>query len=490
MKITTEDLGSRQILLTIEVDPERVDSALHSVARRISREYSIPGFRRGRAPYHIVLRRFGREALLQEVLDDLGQEVVQEALEKEDVEPYGAGSLDDVQLDPLVLKLRVPLRPTVELGDYRALRLEAEAVVVDEAEIDTELERLRQDNAILEPAGERPAQMGDWVSVDVKGDVGGESFVREEGYGMVLDPEDKEFELGFSEQIVGMAPGEDKEFTLTLGENWGEEKIGKEATFSATVGEIRSRLIPELDDDLARTVGDYDTLEELAQAIRARFEEKAQGEADGVYTEEVLGVLVDSATIEYPPDLIDDQIDDLAKDLERRLEPQGIKLDDYVKLTGQTEEAFRDSLRPQAETIVRRGLVLGEVARQEELDVEGTEVDQRIALLSSSWGEQAGEVREVLSEPDSLRSIANTLLTDKAVQRLVAITKGEAPPLDAAGDEGVEEPDPVPAETESEGTEQGNLKVVDTSAQEPEAILLENVETPDVEAGESPEIDL
>jgi trigger factor len=434
LKITTEDLGERQIMLTIEVEEERVDRALRGVARKLGKEYNIPGFRRGRAPYSVVLQRFGREALLQEALDDLAQEVYVESLESEDLEPYDIGSLEDVQLDPLVLKLRVPLRPVVDLGDYRQLRVEPPAVKVDPDEIDAELERLRQDQAMLEPAGERPAEIGDWVSLDIVAKVGDESLLNQEAHELVLDAEDVEPEAGFSQQIVGMAAGDEKEFELTLGDQWGDERTGQKGRFQVSLREVRARIVPDLDDDLARTVGDFDTFAELRDDVERQFEEVAQRDVDAQYAEEAIEALLNGATIEFPPDLLKDQIDDLAKDVERRLEPQGVSLEDYYKLSGQTEEAFRDSLKPRAEAILKRGLALAELAQLEQLDVEGDEVEKRISRLSSSWGERAGEVREVLSAPESLRSIASNLLADKAVQRLMAIARGEAPELESETD--------------------------------------------------------
>jgi trigger factor len=464
LKITTEDLGDRQVMLAVEVDEERVDRAMRGAARRVARDYSIPGFRRGRAPYHVILQRFGREALLQDALEDMLQEVYEETIEAEGLEPYDMGSLEDVQLEPLVLKMRVPLVPIVDLGDYRELRVEPPVVTVDEDEVDAEVERLRQANAILEPAGDRPAELGDWVSLDVNADLGDETLLREEGHETVLDVEAKEFELGFAEQIVGLKTGEEKEFALTLSDDWGEARSGQEAVFTVTLGEVRSRTLPDLDDDLARTVGDFDTLDEMRQSVNDQFEENAQRAADSQYTEEVLEALVDSATTEYPPDVIKDRVDAMLESLEQRLEPQGIALDDYFKVTGQTEEDVRESMSAQAVTSVERGLVLGEFARQENIDVEGDEVEERIAALTTQWGERAGKVREMLSEPDSMRSIAGGVLTDKAVELLVAIAKGEAPPREEVGDES----ETVVAETKSDD-EQGfteELEAVQAEAEE------------------------
>lgn len=478
MKITTEDLGSRQVMLTLEVDAERVDRALRIAARHVSRNYNIPGFRRGRAPFHVVLQRFGREALLQEALDDLGQEVIAEAIESEGLEPYDAATLEDMELDPLTFKLRVPLRPTVDLGDYRQLRVDPPVVNVQEEEIAAELERLRQANAILEPVGDRTAQMGDWVLLDLSADVDGESLVDKEGYDMVLDPEEVEFERGFAEQIVGMNGDEEKQFTLTLSDDWGEEKAGKEATFLVTLRGLRGRLLPDLDDDLARTVGDFDTLEELRQDIRDQFQEDAQRRADSEYTEQVIKALVTEATLDYPPDIIEDQIDTLIEDIETRLESQGLPFDDYLKLSGQTEDEFRESVRPRAERIVHRGLVLGELVREEKLDVEGAEIDEFIAALSKGWGDSADEAQQALTSPESVRSIVSSLLTSKVVERLVAIAKGEAPPI-----EELEQDTPEDEETALIDVERLTEDAAEAGGT---ATLAEEMETPTIGAEETP----
>lgn len=485
MKVTSEDLGNRQVLLTIEVDEERVERSLRSVARRISRQYSIPGFRRGRAPYHIILQRFGREALLQETLDELTQQIYQESLESEELEPYRVGSLEDLQLDPLVLKMRVPLRPVVDLGDYRELRVEPQVVTVAEEDIDAELEKLRQTNVVLEPADDRPANMGDMVSFDVRAEVNGESYVRQEGYSMVLDARDDTFAPGFCEQIVGMEVGEEKSFTLSLSDEETEEgDESEDATFNVTLHEVRNRALPGLDDDLARTVGDFDTLEELRQAISARLGEEAQRQADHAYTEEVIEALIERATLEYPPDLINDHVDDVVEGVESRLESQGLELDDYFKLSGQTEETFRESVRPRAEQSARRGLVMGELAHQEKLKVEADEVDAYIASVTSAWGEQADELRQTLYSPDNMRSVANNLLADKAIQRLLAIARGEAPPLEQAEQEPEEKvaegPEGAQDIAQAESVETVEAETVEVEADRVETAQVE--ETPGVQA--------
>jgi trigger factor len=430
LKVTSTDLGDRQVELKIEVDKKRVENALRVQARSVAKEYNIPGFRRGRAPYHIILQRFGREALLQEALEDLGQELYQEALKGEELEPYAAGSLQDMQLDPLVLTMRVPLQPVVDLGDYRELRLEPPVVSVDEEQIADKLEQLRQENVILEPADERPAALGDMVTLDANAEVDGEPIISEEDYDLVLDVEDNSFTNGFVEQIVGLTAGEEKSFTLALPED------EQEAAYNVTLHAVKSRTLPELDDDLARTVGDFDTLAELRQDIRDKLQQRAQRQADNKYTQDVIEALVAQASIEYPPDLVNDQLDSMFEDMKNRLQGQGVALDDYLKLTGQTEDAFREANRPAAEKSARRGLVMNELARQEGLGLEAAEVDQRIADTAAALGgEQNQQLLQMLSAPENVRSMVNSLLADKVIQRMLDIARGQVPLLEQETDE-------------------------------------------------------
>ncbi len=442
MDITQEDLGNREVRLTVHVDEKQVEQVLRGVARRISKEYNIPGFRRGRAPFRVILQRFGRETLLNEALDDLGQEVFKQALGETELEPYAPAELEDVQLDPLVFTLTVPLQPVVDLGDYRALRVEPPLVSVDEEEVEKELEQLRQENAVLNPV-DRPAQMDDQVTLSVEGWGEEGLFIREDEFDFVLDPDARFPAPGFVDEVVGMELGEEKAFTLTFPEDYdlNQDLAGQEADFTVELLDVRTRTLPGFDDDLARTVGDYDSLDELREEIRQELLQAEQRQADETYLEDVMGALIDQATIEYPLIMVEAQLDDMLDDLEDRMASQGLKFEDQLKLSGQTEEGLRQAWWPQAEESVRRGLVLQQVILQERLAVDGEEIDERINVLSESWGQRAADARQMLSEPEQIRSIASNLLANKAVERLMAIAKGEAPPLEEEPEIVVEAPE-------------------------------------------------
>ena len=231
MEVTAERLENCQVELTIEVDEERVEQELRRVARRLSKRRRIPGFRPGRAPYDAVLRFFGKNALYQVVLDDLGQAVFEEALEKEGIEQFAQAELMDIQLEPMVLKMMVPVAPIVELGDYRQLRLTPPEVTVSDEEVEEALKRIQAQHSQWQPV-ERPAQLDDQVIVDIEGTVEGEVVLSNQERVLLLKAESPYPLPGFNEQIVGMVIGEDREFDLTYPENLANEELaGRESHF-------------------------------------------------------------------------------------------------------------------------------------------------------------------------------------------------------------------------------------------------------------------
>jgi trigger factor len=426
LEVTAERLENCQVELTIEVDEERVEQELRRVARRISKRRRIPGFRPGRAPYDAVLRFFGKDALYREVLDDLGQAVFKEALEKEDIEPFAQAELMDVQLEPMVLKMVVPVAPIVELGDYRQLRLTPPEVTVGDEEVETALKSIQAQYGQWQPV-ERPAQLDDQVIVDIESSVEGEVVLSNQEQALLLKAESSYPLPGFNEQIVGMVISEDREFALTYPQNLANEKLaGKESHFKVHLHDIKKLMLPELDDDLAKTVGDFETFDDLKAKVRESLEAEAEREAESRFTSEVLTATVERAHIEFPPVLLERELDSLLEEQDRALsQREGLNLDNWLEINKKSKEEYRDELRPRAVERLKWGLALGKVAELEGVTVEEEGVEAEIERMSSAFGEQADKVRDVLSSPDSMRSIASDLLTNKALQRLVAIARGE-----------------------------------------------------------------
>jgi trigger factor len=419
------------LLLTIEVPPERVDAALAQAARRLSQKYKIPGFRPGKAPRDVVERMVGKQALLEEVVDDLGPKVYKEALDTHNIEPYGMGEMEDFSLEPMVFKMVVPLAPIVELGDYKSLRVPYIAPTVDEHEVEHQLDHIRDNNAIVEPLGDDAVAAENMIAtVDIEGTVEGQPFIsKQERVAINLYPplDRDEDMLDFSAPIIGMKPGEDKSFSLPVPATERYDVFGgKTADFQVHLHGLQKRELPALDDALAQTVGDYETLDALKDEIRSELLNAAQRQVDDRYGDECISALVKQATIEFAPQMIKSEVDELVERTERRIKQQKMTMQDYLEALGKTEEQYREELIPTAEVRLRRGLALNQIIKQEGLSVSDEEVEQQIDRMAAAYGPQSKEARQAFSQPENREGIKIDLLTQAGMKHLIAICKGEA----------------------------------------------------------------
>lgn len=417
MRITTETLPQRQVALTIEVDPKRVEKAMRQVARRFAERYDIPGFRRGKAPYEIVVRTFGREVIFEEAVEVLSQEVYREALDQLGLDPYGPGQLERVDPEPLTFRVIVPLKPEVRLGDYRSMRLPYEPPEPTAEEVMEVLERLRRDHAIIEPLSEGVAEPGMMVTVALQARDAEGKIVLEDEVSFVLGHEEPPLP-GLAERIAGMALNEKRQFELP----WpGDES--RVLQVEAVLTGIARYFLPDLDDALAQTIGEFETLEELKAKIRQDLAAHKRRQYDAEYAERALEALVDQAEVEFPPQMLEEEINDLLEDLERSLRRRGKDLESYLKERNQTMEALREELRPQAERRIRRGLVLYQLAQEEGLSVPEEAVEQEAQALRQRV--QASEEAWKNLEAQVSATIRSRLLARRALERLVEIVRGD-----------------------------------------------------------------
>jgi trigger factor len=429
LKITTEPLENHQLLLTIEVDEEQTQQAMQRVARQIAKQANIPGFRKGKAPYGLIVQHYGEDTIRKEAADMLAEEVYREALEQEGITPYASGVLEDLELDPITFKLSVPLRPTIDLGDYRSYRLPPSKVSVDEEQVQQTLERIREQNAVLELV-ERPSALSDGVTISLLGQTaGGEEFLKGDDIRMLLDAESTDPVPGFAEAIVGMNAGEERTFTMTLPDDFPQEELqGQEAEFTVKLAEVYESILPALDDDLARTVGNYDSLKELEKHTKEQLLQAAQEQADAEYAQQVLKAIIEQAHVEYPPVMLEETLSEVVEEVEQVMKREArLSLEDYLRIQNKTREELRQELEPRATARLKRALVMGEVVRLEGLEVDEEEISAQIEKVSTPWGVRADEVRASLSSEGGRQTMRSRLLGNKAVQRLIAIAKGEVP---------------------------------------------------------------
>jgi trigger factor len=494
LKVTSEQLEHRRVAVTIEVEEERVQRALRATARSISRRSPIPGFRPGRAPLGVVMRRLGKETLYDALVDDMGETLYEEALEQLDIKPVAQAQLDDVQLEPLVLKLTVPIEPIVELGEFRDLRLEPPVVSISDEEVEESLAELQEQNVRWELVT-RPSQLDDMVSAALQGTTSdGETVIDEERASLRLSLDSPLPTL--HEQLLDMEVDEEREFDFTYPQNFASPELaGQTLRFRARLLETRERVLPELDDEWAKTVGDYASLEDLRLSLRERLEGQAERESERDYSGQVVETLVDQAEIDYPEEMVQRVLDRILFEENMALQRQGLNLDLFLRMEGKTREQLREERHEEAETRLRRSLVLGKVAELLEVEVSPVEVISYIRLVSSAYGDQAEEMRRTMlaSEPFQ-ESVRQDLLADKATGRLVSIAKGEVEVAEAAADtpeSPLEEQEPEPAEAveAAEADEaRGEVEVVEEAMEIPGSAAEEQKSKP-AEAVEAAEAD-
>jgi trigger factor len=446
--ISTSKRDDHALDMTIQLGPERTEEALHRAAREVSKRAKIPGFRPGKAPFATVVRMFGRDALLSQVMDEMGDEIYKEALEVEHIEPYGRADLEDLKTDPVTFKLVVPLQPEVHLGDYRSIRIAAPEVNITDADVDEVLERAAEQSAAVQPV-ERAAALGDTVVADIRGSAGADTIMDNHDWEVVLQGGDVGWLPGFDDAFVGMAAGDEKSFTLKYPEDSTSRYRGQEATFQATVKQVKAKTRPTLDDEFARSLGEYADLAALRSETRAELTRQRTADVEEEFEGKAIEALVEGATFGYPAAAVDEMIHEMLNDLEMRVSQIGYNLQDFLRLQGKSVESYHDELRPAAERRLKGRLALTELAKAEGITVTPEESQAEVERLVSGTVDEnrAKSVRETLSSESGQWLISRDLSNRKALARLREIATGPAPEagaevLAAAGEAA---PSPEPA---------------------------------------------
>lgn len=421
MKVTTEKVGNCQAILTIEVEEERVKKSLKEGARRISKRTRIPGFRAGRAPYHIVERMVGKEAIFDEALEELSSQVYREALEESKLEPIDRAEMEVVSREPLTLKMTVPLKPEVELGDYQSILVEPQEAKVEDKEVEEVLTALREERGEWVPM-EREAQKGDLLTLDVEGRADGERVVGAEEGEYILRLGAEVPVKGFPEMIEGMKPGEEREFTLPYPViHPNADLAGRKVEFRVRLLGLKGKHLPPLDDEFAKTVGDFESVKELRERVESVLQARAETRERERVAEGVLTAMTEQAKIAYPPAILERELDSMLKDYAQAVARRGFTLPRYLEVVGKSEEELRRELRPQAEERLKKALVFSKFTEKEGIAIKDEEVDREVEEIADSYGDQAEEMKKALLSPEPQRSIRSRLFSQKALERLVEI---------------------------------------------------------------------
>ena len=488
MNIQTERLEDQTARVTVEIDTQRLDTAKQKAAQQISRKVNIPGFRKGKVPYRVLLNYVGEAAILEDAVELLSQEVYKEMLPETGLEPYGPGTLTDVKSEelPPTFVYIVPLQPSVDLKDYRSIRSPYEPHEVTDKDVNGAMKNLQEQNAVVEES-HQPAAANNRVTLDLHSyilndheeaeaeaeegddeaaeitdehdhdeadhehdhdesehdhdhhhdnDDEGTPYIHEHDMQLILD-EDDEPQPGFNEALFGANAGDSRVFVLTFPDDAEEyeDMAGKTVRYYVDVKKVETLTLPELTDDFAARVtkDDEKPLTLLELRIRARENLKTQLEENyrNEYMRKNLDEIVKQADIKFPEAMVADQVDRFLQDFDQRLRQQGITLQDYMKIYQKTPENMYADYRDASEQTVRRSLVLRELADAEQLEVTEEGVDNQIEKLVGQFGEdQRDTIRQMfLNQPNMRESVRSDLLRDAVLDRVIAIAKGEAPTI-------------------------------------------------------------
>jgi len=422
MKVTSEKIENCQVSLNIEAEDSELEKSLDEAYHRLVGKISIPGFRKGKAPRAIMEQRIGKGALLEEALKRLVPQLYDEAIESQEIEPIAEPQIEVTKSEPLIFKAIVPVKPTVELGDYHSIRLEPEPVEIGDKEVKSIIDRLREQKALLVPV-DRAVQLGDVVTINIEASVDGKQFLNHKDQVYEVDSDSSFPVPGFAQQLQGTEKDADMTFSIEVPADYNiKELCGQECLFKVRVTEIKEKQLPALDDEFARSC-DFDDLTSLKDRLVSDLRAEAERRSQMELRRKALEAVLDISQVEYPPILEEREIGSILEDEVRHLGYQ--KVEDYIQRSGKTAEELREQLRPIARKRVANALILDKMAGEEKIEIGSSEVDNKVKEIAGNTGDENQEkMQKFLALPQVRESVEDSLRVDKTVDRLVQIVRG------------------------------------------------------------------
>jgi trigger factor len=445
LTIHQEEDEQRQLKLTVEVEESRVQKQMDQFIRRFSREAQIPGFRRGKVPRNVIVKRFGEETLRAETVEEMLESLVEEIFEEVNVEEIAhyQPMMDEMELNPLVLKFLIPLEPKVTLGDYRTIRKELDPIEVTDERLEDALDHVRGHHQVLEEV-DRPSEAGDVVTVTGTGWTieDEEEFWHVHDNDLLLDSETAFPDIPIVENIIGMSAGEEKEISFTFPEDYEEEELaGKEAKVNVEVSKVQSRFLPEIDEELVKKEGDFESVEAFMEDLKVQLHEAAERQAKTDLMDFVIDEMLEDVEMVYPPAAIEAELSNLETNMITQLKQYGWEGDSLGA-------DFRIDSREQAEANVRRGLTLRQFMLEEKIKVRDSDIDEALEDRLEKFAdneELREQLRSIFMQGKSFETMQQNIIEEKIYERMKAIVTGNAPDLAS-----LEEEDEATTEDEEE----------------------------------------
>ncbi|MDE7342271.1 MAG: trigger factor [Lachnospiraceae bacterium] len=419
MSLQVEKLEKNMAKLTIEVGADRLDKAIESAYQRQKGKISIPGFRKGKVPRQVVEKMYGKEVFYEDAANMLIQDAYAEALDECEEDIVSSPKIEVTQIEagkPFIFTAEVALKPEVKLGKYKGVKVEKSETAVTDEEVDEVIERERENNARNIAVEDRAVKDGDMTVLDFEGFVDGVAFEGGKGENYPLTIGSGAFIPGFEEQLVGAEIGKELEVNVTFPEDYQSEDLkGKAAVFKCTVKEIKEKELPELDDEFASEVSEFDTLAEYKEDVKKNLEEKKVKEAKENKEREAVEAVVDLSEMDIPEAMIETQQRQMVDEFAQRITMQGLSMEQYFQFTGTNYQQMIENVKPQAEKRIQSRLVLEAIAAAENIEVSDEEFDKEIETMAEVYQMDASKVKEMLGEKE-MKNIRQDLAVRKAAE--------------------------------------------------------------------------
>ncbi len=419
--ISCEKLEKSMVELQFSIDAETFKAAVNNAFKREGKKYAIPGFRKGKAPRHMIEKMYGSDIFHYDAVNDLFPEAYEAAVKEAKIDVVGRPDPEVVSMseaDGVVLKVKVAVKPEVELGEYAGLTVNKDVKTVDEADVDAEIKRMQDRNGRL-LTREGAAENGDTVDIDFEGFVDGKAFEggKAEHYSLVLGS--GSFIPGFEDQVVGHSAGEEFDVNVKFPEEYGAAELaGKDATFKIKLHEVKYKELPALDDDFAKDVSEYDTLDELKDSIRNNIKTNLDKQAEQKVENDLMDQVIANMKADIPDAMVDSRIDELVQDFEYRISQQGLKLADYLKYMGMNIEQFRAQFKEQADKQVKMRLAMEAIVAKEGITASDEEFEEEVKRIADAYKMEADKVKSIVD--------AAAVKADLAINKAIDFVKEKA----------------------------------------------------------------
>lgn len=422
MEAKMEKIETNKVKLEVRVEAERFNEALKKAYNKNKSRFNVQGFRKGKVPMAMVKKFYGVEVLFDDAINFAIDESYGKALDENNIRPVDYPKVDIVEIGEgkdFVYTAEITVYPEVELGEYKGLEVKKNVYEVTEEEVEKQIKSLQEKNARVEVKAEGKVENGDIAVIDFKGFIDGVAFEGGEGTDYSLEIGSGSFIDNFEDQLVGLAAGENKEVKVTFPENYGKEELnGKEATFEVTVKEIKFKELPEINDELAKDTSEFETLAELKEDIKKHLEEHNTQKAEQEFENDVITAAVEASKIDLPEVMVEKEIDIMVRDLEQRLQYQGLTLDQYMEFTGSSMDKMREYMKENADKKVRADLVLNAIAEKENIEASQEEIQERATEVATMYSAKADQKMIDMLIKTQGAMIANDIVVKKTIKLL------------------------------------------------------------------------